>query len=1010
MSREHSLISRLLQVSLDPNVKGPSVYLGSYVGDNSVVNGETALTLANIDDIFIDRLSMKDCNSLQSQVKVLLSIFEKCDSELSRSGLAPDHSEICNSLLSVVQRYISTVIQCPELFGQAERSLVKSGEIISSMLSACEVGVLSVIRICDILMVESGVDSAIEFTTPILMSIVNKIITNRSFDVCSEQSLGELNSLALFLKQSRNVSGLICAILLPNLLPLNLPMAMKMPTTAGAVPTQASHRNVFMLQTGTLIGRLLMPSTVDHVLLPPASATANCAKNVCFSNLTRRTVVDLNASVSQVRAQLGNVIDGVLSVIEPLVRANEQVRFAVLRWFATAITNSATRSTMGWAQQMAPHGSQLAEHLVSPQAAASLGGSLGRFRAVTTMQSVRMGGLLSSGTCLNLAWTIFEMCKPIKLDSVLDEMFLVSRGAGELLGALLTEARLGDAERVAAVAPTDGGAFKTQIFWLAVSAIHTLVLPSTKEAEMCIQCASVFHRDKKDGPMNDAYGEFHCFEAVYSHSRFVQALAHVVNLVLAMLVRCAGSPLDIRRQSDTMSDSLTILPSCMMEEIVELLEFYRLMKDVGKLPSNRLVDSLETDLFLQFLIWTLGSDQIRNPNIRGKAAKVLVSLVKEPRFANRLSAPFCVSNLLPACIRVFSAVEKTKQSYYDIRMHVKFELRIPIQQLFELLLNYEDHRKELSSFVVEFREDFYKFASQLLNDTTYLLEEGLDTLIAIRAGNTEATGTAGLGVDRGVEEADQNEAGEDMYRRSRHDPKEHCKQYMRMGHQTVSTLHQMCKQTCAVLVDDKVVLDQMIACCLDPCLDRLVGPKCLQLKGSNSVVADFTLFEFDPKKLLNHIIEMYVYLARRAKERVAKAVSEDLRYYRPETLRKAVTIARREHLVSPEILKEFEDLAKCVNESAANLADAMSGVEVPDEYLDPVMAEIMVDPVLLPTSNNIMDRKHIMRIILSDDHDPFNRQPLKPHDLIPQPELQAQIHAFCHKHNIPMDLHNVDMQ
>ena len=43
---------------------------------------------------------------------------------------------------------------------------------------------------------------------------------------------------------------------------------------------------------------------------------------------------------------------------------------------------------------------------------------------------------------------------------------------------------------------------------------------------------------------------------------------------------------------------------------------------------------------------------------------------------------------------------------------------------------------------------------------------------------------------------------------------------------------------------------------------------------------------------------------------------------------------------------------------------------------DPMMCELMEDPVLLPTSGKIMDRKHINRHLLSTPNDPFNRQPL----------------------------------
>ena len=41
-----------------------------------------------------------------------------------------------------------------------------------------------------------------------------------------------------------------------------------------------------------------------------------------------------------------------------------------------------------------------------------------------------------------------------------------------------------------------------------------------------------------------------------------------------------------------------------------------------------------------------------------------------------------------------------------------------------------------------------------------------------------------------------------------------------------------------------------------------------------------------------------------------------------------------------------------------------------------MMFELMEDPVLLPTSGKVMDRKHIMRHLLSTPNDPFNRMTL----------------------------------
>jgi ubiquitin conjugation factor E4 B len=54
----------------------------------------------------------------------------------------------------------------------------------------------------------------------------------------------------------------------------------------------------------------------------------------------------------------------------------------------------------------------------------------------------------------------------------------------------------------------------------------------------------------------------------------------------------------------------------------------------------------------------------------------------------------------------------------------------------------------------------------------------------------------------------------------------------------------------------------------------------------------------------------------------------------------------------------------------------------PDEFRDPLMDTLMVDPVRLPTSGNVMDRSVILRHLLNSQTDPFNRQPLSEDKLI----------------------------
>ena len=70
---------------------------------------------------------------------------------------------------------------------------------------------------------------------------------------------------------------------------------------------------------------------------------------------------------------------------------------------------------------------------------------------------------------------------------------------------------------------------------------------------------------------------------------------------------------------------------------------------------------------------------------------------------------------------------------------------------------------------------------------------------------------------------------------------------------------------------------------------------------------------------------------------------------------------------------------------------------IPDEYLDPILFNLMVDPVRLPSSHMVVDRATIQAHLLNDPHDPFNRQSLKIEDVEPLPELKAEIDSFLQK-------------
>lgn len=55
--------------------------------------------------------------------------------------------------------------------------------------------------------------------------------------------------------------------------------------------------------------------------------------------------------------------------------------------------------------------------------------------------------------------------------------------------------------------------------------------------------------------------------------------------------------------------------------------------------------------------------------------------------------------------------------------------------------------------------------------------------------------------------------------------------------------------------------------------------------------------------------------------------------------------------------KKVEQIAHQKKEEEENLADA------PDEFLDPIMSTLMMDPVILPSSKAVVDRQTIARYL-----------------------------------------------
>ena len=162
----------------------------------------------------------------------------------------------------------------------------------------------------------------------------------------------------------------------------------------------------------------------------------------------------------------------------------------------------------------------------------------------------------------------------------------------------------------------------------------------------------------------------------------------------------------------------------------------------------------------------------------------------------------------------------------------------------------------------------------------------------------------------------------------------------------------------------------------------------LKLKNINE-------YNFNPNSILGILLS--IYSAFYEKKEFIKAVIKDERSYNFTNFDRAKNLAANnknitmtddefnKYVIFVDTLRKEE---KIIKSEEINYDDA------PQEFYDGLTFNIMTDPVKLPKSNVVVDRKTIETHLLSDQTDPFNREPLTKDMLIPCPELKKRIEEY----------------
>ncbi|KAL6116164.1 ube4a [Pungitius sinensis] len=439
---------------------------------------------------------------------------------------------------------------------------------------------------------------------------------------------------------------------------------------------------------------------------------------------------------------------------------------------------------------------------------------------------------------------------------------------------------------------------------------------------------------------------------------------------------------------------LCYVPEFFAENLGDFFIFLRRFAD-DVLESS--AESLEQ--ILNFVTVFMGNmERMKNPHLRAKLAEVLEAVMphmepvapgaiqpivfqRERVFCSYRHAP----QLAEALIAVFVDIEFTGDPH---QFEQKFNYRRPMYPILKFMWgkdNYRESIKHLAHYASENLEAmnpplFLRFLNLLMNDATFLLDEAIQYLSKIKV----------LQLER--ERGEWEELAPDA-RKEKESSLQMLGQLGRfhniMSNETIGTLAFLTSEIKEIFVPP--FLAERVISLLNYFLQHLVGPKMGALK-----VKDFSEFDFKPQQLVSDICTIYLNLGD--EENFCARVPKDGRSYSPTLFSQTVRVLKKINKPGDMILA-FGLLADKIKSHAdRQLQDEETYADAPDEFLDPIMSTLMLDPVLLPSSNVTVDRSTIARHLLSDQTDPFNRSPLTMDQIRPNQELKEQILQWLDAH------------
>ncbi|KAJ8601111.1 hypothetical protein CTAYLR_007843 [Chrysophaeum taylorii] len=460
---------------------------------------------------------------------------------------------------------------------------------------------------------------------------------------------------------------------------------------------------------------------------------------------------------------------------------------------------------------------------------------------------------------------------------------------------------------------------------------------------------------------------------------------HVLEDVVALPALVARFKPDILRATPPLADLLRLIAKCLSS------------RD-SLVHSPHLRDKLAQALHECFLPQSARGDVFARP--RGGLFRPLLSSDDSPlpdadaNVALLLDdkTPHIHRALAPAILWLFGDAEHL--GFYDVT-----PARLRVAALVRQLWTSPAHRAAFRA-ISEDRAAFVTFANGLLNETNRLVAQAMEKLPIVRDHQVRTGVLAVPDNNPDLAQLRADYLGADQARREELDER------FADAERYLANDLKLCTETLGLVElltsDDSVSrafglpeLRPRLAGMLLSVMRAFTGRRSLDIKIENP-----EKYGFDPRDILTRVGRVAVHFARQRDDETNdgddtfSAALARSGYFDQNLLPKTTATLRRIQTLDKPALETLDALAADANSAYARVeVDAELEDAAPDHYRDPITASLMTDPVKLP-SGHILDAPTIKQHLLNEKTDPFSRLPLDDSDLLPLPDLKAEIRAW----------------